>query len=182
MIEPLPAYRDGTVMVVSDAGPLIHLDELGCIHLLADFQGVQVPDAVWIEVERHRPLALQHSDVVLSRCTPPDSERVDTLGMLYTLHSGEYAALCQCLAAPRALLLTDDTAARLAAAALAISAHGTIGIVVRAMRRGQMDKAQTLAALKEIPQRTSLHIRRNLLAEIIQQVEAFPEPDARDGA
>ncbi|HNV54166.1 MAG TPA: hypothetical protein PKO17_03265, partial [Pseudomonadales bacterium] len=61
-------------------------------------------------------------------------------------------------------------------------AHGTIGIVVRAMRRGQMDKAQTLAALKEIPQRTSLHIRRNLLAEIIQQVEAFPEPDARDGA
>ncbi|HNF08719.1 MAG TPA: DUF3368 domain-containing protein [Pseudomonadales bacterium] len=97
-------------------------------------------------------------------------------------HSGEYAALCQCLAAPRALLLTDDTAARLAAAALAISAHGTIGIVVRAMRRGQMDKAQTLAALKEIPQRTSLHIRRNLLAEIIQQVEAFPEPDARDGA
>lgn len=163
-------------MVVSDAGPLIHLDELDCIHLLGDFQVVQVPDAVWMEVERHRPLALQRPDVALSRCSPVASERVDTLGMLYTLHGGEYAALCQCLTAPRALLLTDDTAARLAATALAIPAHGTIGVVVRAMRRGQMDKAQTLAVLNQIPQRTSLHVRRGLLADIVQQVAAAPEP------
>jgi len=44
--------------VVADAGPLIHLDELGCLDLLADFGAVVVPDAVWREVERHRPRAL----------------------------------------------------------------------------------------------------------------------------
>jgi predicted nucleic acid-binding protein len=44
-------------IVVADAGPLIHLDELDSIDLL-DFGEVLVPDAVWTEVTRHRPAAL----------------------------------------------------------------------------------------------------------------------------
>jgi hypothetical protein len=42
-------------LVVCDAGPLIHLDELGSLDLLADFPDVLVPDAVWREVNLHRP-------------------------------------------------------------------------------------------------------------------------------
>ncbi len=45
--------------VVCDAGPLIHLDELGCPDLLADFQTVFVPEQVWREVEFHRLGALE---------------------------------------------------------------------------------------------------------------------------
>lgn len=48
-------------IVVCDAGPLIHLDELGCVELLADFPQVLVPLAVWDEVAKHRPNALNHS-------------------------------------------------------------------------------------------------------------------------
>lgn len=40
--------------VVCDAGPLIHLDQLGCLDLLSDFSVVLVPDAVWSEVLKHR--------------------------------------------------------------------------------------------------------------------------------
>jgi hypothetical protein len=32
--------------LISDAGPLIHLEELGCLDLLRDFPEVLVPDAV----------------------------------------------------------------------------------------------------------------------------------------
>ena len=71
---------------------------------------------------------------------------------------------------PDALLLTDDTAARLAARTLAIEAHGTLGLLVRAIRRHQMAKAEVLERLKEIPLRTSLHIRPALLAEVIERV------------
>jgi predicted nucleic acid-binding protein len=39
--------------VVCDAGPLIHLDEVDSLDLLADFAEVLVPDAVWREVEQH---------------------------------------------------------------------------------------------------------------------------------
>jgi len=45
-------------VVIADAGPVIHLDELGCIDLLADFGRVIIPHAVWLEVQRHRPLAV----------------------------------------------------------------------------------------------------------------------------
>lgn len=48
-------------VVVCDAGPLIHLDEVGCLDLLSDFQTLYVPRQVWIEVERHRPAALASS-------------------------------------------------------------------------------------------------------------------------
>ncbi|NJM12176.1 MAG: hypothetical protein HC889_10085 [Synechococcaceae cyanobacterium SM1_2_3] len=71
--------------------------------------------------------------------------------------------------------MTDDTAARLAAKTLAINAHGTIGLILRAMRRSQLSKTETLALLREIPQRTSLHIRPALLTEIIEQAAGFSE-------
>ena len=60
-------------IVVCDAGPLIHLDEVGCVNLLADFAQVLVPDAVWVEVARHRPAALQHPDVPLRRTSLGDA-------------------------------------------------------------------------------------------------------------
>jgi len=41
-------------IVIADAGPIIHLDEPGCLDFLANFDKVLVPEAVWLEVERHR--------------------------------------------------------------------------------------------------------------------------------
>ena len=55
------------LQVVCDAGPLIHLDELGCLDLLADFQAVLVPEQVWQEVGHHRPDALRQRSVDLNR-------------------------------------------------------------------------------------------------------------------
>lgn len=60
----------GPPLVICDAGPLIHLDELDALDLLADFPEVLVPDAVWREVDRHRPRALAHPGVTLQRITP----------------------------------------------------------------------------------------------------------------
>ena len=45
----------GEDVAVADAGPLIHLDELGAIALLSVFDRVLVPDVVLSEVLRHRP-------------------------------------------------------------------------------------------------------------------------------
>jgi len=43
--------------VILDAGPIIHLDELGCLDLLLDFKELLVPEAVWSENEfiNHQP-------------------------------------------------------------------------------------------------------------------------------
>ncbi len=41
-------------VVIADAGPLIHLDELDALVVLSNFERILVPDAVWRELERHR--------------------------------------------------------------------------------------------------------------------------------
>jgi predicted nucleic acid-binding protein len=115
MTSPVALLLRDTEMVVADAGPLIHLDELGCVGLLADFPAVRMPETVWAEVMHHRPQALQCTEVRWLKCTPQASRQVAALAQIYTLHTGEHEALNLCMAIPDALLLTDDTAARLAA-------------------------------------------------------------------
>jgi predicted nucleic acid-binding protein len=49
-------------LVVCDAGPLIHLDEVGCLDVLADFAEVLVPEAVWQEVHGQRATRWRAND------------------------------------------------------------------------------------------------------------------------
>lgn len=144
----------GPSLVVCDAGPLIHLDEVGCLDLLSDLPDVLVPVAVWREVRRHRPDALAQSVVTLRQVSPsqPVSPALGAMARLLALHAGEMEALRVALEHHPALLLTDDTAARLAARNLSIRAHGTLGILLRAIRRGQRSKAAVLGVLRELPE------------------------------
>jgi predicted nucleic acid-binding protein len=87
-----------------------------------------------------------------------------------SLHSGEWEALRLNLEHP-GLLLTDDTAARLAATSLGIRAHGTIGILIRAIRRNQRTKPQVLALLRSLPASSTLYLKRSLLDTVIREVE-----------
>lgn len=164
----------GPLLVVCDAGPLIHLDELEALDLLADFAEVLVPGAVWREVERHRPGALIHPGVTLRRMTPRMvvSPELEALSQVFSLHTGEWEALRVAMEHRPGLLLTDDTAARLAAGNLRIATHGTIGILVRAIRRGQRTKDEVLEVLRSLPSRSTLHIKRSLLETVISQVES----------
>ena len=143
-----------TPLVVCDAGPLIHLDEVGCLDLLADFSEVLVPDAVWVEVLKHRPGALAHSAVTLRRVRPkaPEPPELEALALVLSLHTGEWEALRVALEHRPGLLLTDDTAARLAAGNLGIRTHGTIGILVRAIRRKQRTKPEILGLAENATQ------------------------------
>lgn len=78
-------------------GVLIHLDELGALDVLSDYDTVYVPNAVWLEVEHHRPEALQHKMVNLVHCpSTVYSIKVNAMSALFTLHHGECEALTLC--------------------------------------------------------------------------------------
>ena len=164
---------DPTSRPLGDAGPLIHLDEVGCLDLLSDFPAILIPDSVWNEVDRHRPSALQYPRITLTKVRPagPIAPQLLSLAQVLNLHLGEKDAIHVCMERENALLLTDDTAARLAAASLQIKAHGTLGILIRAIRRNQRSKDHVLAILKMIPTESSLHIKRTLLESIIAEVK-----------
>jgi predicted nucleic acid-binding protein len=162
-----------TPLVVCDAGPLIHLDELGCMDLLADFSEVLVPEAVFAEVLKHRPGALDHNALPFRRVRPsaPEPPALEAMAQVLSLHTGERESLRVALEYHPGLLLTDDTAARLAAGNLGIVTHGTIGILVRAIRRRQRTKPEILAMLRALPDQSTLHLKRSLLDAVIHEVE-----------
>lgn len=166
MTEPGPE-------VVCDAGPLIHLDELDCFDLLSDFSEVWVPEVVRHEVEAHRPVALEHGGPRLRFHvgeTRPDAA-LATLIQTLSLDQGEQAALSLAMSRSEVLFLTDDSAARLAARALGLRVHGSIGVLLRAVRRGHRTRQEALDLLRSLPLKSTLHIRPGLLAEIIREVE-----------
>lgn len=115
---------------VLDAGPLIHLTELEALDTLMDFSALFVPKAVKEEVEYHLPSALKHPDLSLQHVFAPlPSPSLLAMGRTLALDKGEIEALSLMDLHPKAIFLTDDSAARLAAEYRGIKAHGTIGIL-----------------------------------------------------
>ncbi len=169
----MAAIEAASRIVVCDAGPPIHLHELGCLSLLSDFSRVLVPASVWDEIAEHRPAALNQPNLTFERRDPRTALGVDlaSVAQVFTLHRGELDALHLTQELQADLFLTDDAAARLAARQLSLPVHGTIGIVVRAIRRGQRTKDEVIAILRSLSAVSTLHIRRSLLEEIIEQIE-----------
>lgn len=115
-----------------DAGPLIHLSEIGRPSLLELFEAIHIPDAVWGEtVERHRVPALDLSN--LHRHTLPAEEvaHFTRESLPERLHLGERECLYLCRRLGLPLVLTDDLAVRDAAKRLGVQPVGSLGIVVK---------------------------------------------------
>jgi predicted nucleic acid-binding protein len=161
-----------TRRVVLDASVIIHLDEIECLHLLSDFDDPLVPESVWKEVE-HRPTALQKTEVSLIK-TPVVTEKTEQVHILsnaFNLDVGEKEALSLCIQHPGSILLTDDTAARIAAKSLNVRSHGTIGILLRAIRRNQLKPTEVTRYLEQIPLTSTLFIKKSFLNEIIDVIK-----------
>jgi len=167
------AAIDQRVIAVCDAGPLIHLDELASLDLLGEFT-IWVPDAVWAEVSRHRPGSLQHPTILCHRRMPLQLAPpwLSALKTALLLDRGESEGLMLMVEAPHAFFLTDDCAARLAAQQLGYRVHGTIGILLRSIRRGQRTAAEVVTILESLPSRSSLYLRPSLLREVIAETNA----------
>jgi len=161
------------IVAVLDAGPLIHLDQLGRLNLLEDFKELLVPKAVLDEALRHRPgiklTALSNVEIITE--SPPLPADLLKLADELALHAGERAALAVIKARGGQFLLSDDAAARSVALAVGFQTHGTIGLILRSNRRGQISKSEMLELLRELPVKTTLHLQKKFLAGIIAKAE-----------
>lgn len=160
--------------VICDAGPIIHLDELNCLDLLADFQEIILSDTVWKEIKRHRPLALKRSDISFTTLPGkiPTDELLLTICRIFSLDAGEIEVLALMEKTPESMFLTDDASARLVAEQMGFRVHGTIGILIRSTRRGQRKAEEVVRILTEIPSKSTLYIKPSLLEEIILMIKS----------
>jgi predicted nucleic acid-binding protein len=159
--------------VICDAGPFIHLDELNCLDLLADFEQIVVPLVVEKEILEHRPTALQNHALNINRSSERTGigEELLALCRIFSLDAGEIEALALMEQNPQHIFLTDDAAARLVATQMKFKVHGTIGVLIRSIRRRLRKPEEILYILAEIPPKSTLHIKPTLLNEIIQMVK-----------
>lgn len=72
---------------------------------------------------------------------------------------------------PQAIFLTVDASARMVAEQLGFRVHGTIGILVRSIRRNQMEPGEVLRILRGVPSQSTLYIKPSLLDEVILKIK-----------
>ncbi len=158
---------------VCDAGPIIHLDELQVLHLLSDFDRVLVPAQVWLEVKKHRADALNHSGIKFEKVIVenPPSGVLSGMSKAFGLDAGEIEALSVAQRSRNCILFTDDAAARLVASQMGLKVHGTIGLIVRAIRRKRLSAGEVADILASVPQKSTLYIKPALLHKIIQDIK-----------
>ena len=162
------------IVAVLDAGPLIHLDELGGLNLLNDFKELLVPQTVLDEALKHRPDLRMSGLTNLEIISQPPPLPADLLKLAdeLALHAGERAALAVLKARGGHFLLSDDAAARTVALAVGFQTHGTVGLILRSHRRGKISKPEMLQLLRDLPVRTTLHLRKEFLDSILATAAA----------
>lgn len=86
---------EGSIKVVCDAGPLIHLEEVGSLSLLNDFNEVIVPEQVWQEIIHHRSSTLMqpNDNLIKVNVTISSNAPFQALVKSLSLDLGEQAAL-----------------------------------------------------------------------------------------
>lgn len=170
------AETDDGPVVVADAGPLIHLDELDVISVLEDFRQILIPVAVWLEVDRHRAGACDKLDRSRVRRLDPLPDVPGPLAQwakVLALGRGEIEALHWMGTVADAIFLTDDAGARLAAVEMRYRVHGTIGVLLRAVRRGVLTVTRARELVESIRERSTLHLRQDLVDAVLRELEAF---------
>jgi predicted nucleic acid-binding protein len=165
------AATDG-ILVVLDAGPLIHLDELDCLPVLEGFAALLIPTVVWREATHHRPrLNLEKiPGANISDPIGPSPLPLAAASFAHELHAGEIAAITLLHEAGGGMLLSDDEAARQTAESLGFHVAGTLGLLLRGIRRGQISSLRVRKIIAEFPQHCSLHISRALLKRFSEAV------------
>ncbi len=144
---------DHSSILIADAGPIIHLDELDALDILSPFDLLLISPVVWQEVKFHRPSALTRSNVRFSTTvvTSFPSTALAILIQAFSLDRGEQEALLLMQQHPDALFVTDDAAARFAAFQLGFRVHGTMGMLVRAARMNKLNADKVLSLLGANP-------------------------------
>ncbi len=159
--------------VVADASPLIFLGKIRRLALIHRVLGgdVVVPQQVRDEVLA-RPLDPAESDelhrfLATVRMERVDSPRVFAAGM----SRADNAAMTLAVRLEADLLLADDRTVRRLAAVEGIRPLGTLGVLLLALRRGLVERAEVRRLVDELVRSHGFRIGVELYAAVIREVD-----------
>jgi predicted nucleic acid-binding protein len=157
----------GITSAVVDAGPLIHLGEIGALSLLRLFPAIYIPGAVWQEAVASGRVVSADLEILpnLHRCEllPESVTRFSRAYSLMHLHTGERESLYVCIQDNIHLLLTDDLAVRKAAKLLELTPVGSLGVIVRAYKMLMLTLSQAERYILDLQDVSSLFVTRAIV-------------------
>ena len=162
----LPSRLDR--IVVSDSSPLIHLSQIGRLHLLKELFGeLLIPQAVYHEVVIEgggKPGSKEVREASWIIVMEIRNERLKRL-LQFQLDEGEAEAIVLALETKASLVLLDDREARLQAKRLGLKITGTLGILLRAKKLGLIENMkEEINKLKQ----TGFRVSKNLEEEVLR--------------
>ncbi len=152
---------------VCDAGPLIHLAEIGQLSLVGDFSPLWIPESVLREART--VVSTGRLELVKTAVAASDRKKL-ARKTRSRLHPGELDCLVICRQQPGAIFLTDDLDARETAERMRIETHGSVGIIVRGFRARRLDLKEAEQALRLLGTTSSLFVTREIIEMAIEQL------------
>jgi predicted nucleic acid-binding protein len=150
--------------IVSNTGPLLHLNEAQALKLLSLAGEVHIPPGVEVELMYHLPGWQNPAWLTIHTLKEPHTVEAITWQQAGLLDEGEAEAIALAQQLKADWFLTDDAAARLLAQALGLEVHGSLGVVLWAAAINHLDRPEAEAILKQLAQ-SSLWISARVLAE-----------------
>ncbi|MCB0117251.1 MAG: hypothetical protein KDD84_24295 [Caldilineaceae bacterium] len=160
-------------VVVTDTGPLLHLHQVGAIHLLAHLGNIRVTPTVWREFQRHAPNFETNGLPAWLSLEQPSASTILQASQWVSaqvLHAGEAEALAYARETHADLFLTDDTAARTMGESFGIQVRGSLGVVLFAAASDHLDKVACLRVLDALETQSTLWMSAKVKAGARQAV------------
>ncbi len=163
------------MIVVADAGPLIHLAAIGQLELIHRLsQEVLVPPSVFDEVVvvgAGLPGAAEVGAAPWIRVASPSGGDVVAALLAAGLHLGEAQAIALAVELRADRLLIDERQGRVTAEAMGVAVVGSVGILIAAKVRGDVP---ALAPHLEALRASGLWLSDSLIARVLLAVGERP--------
>lgn len=158
------------MIIICDAGPLLHLHWVGATEWALPGDECLVGQTVWNEVARQDPHALQYAQLRRTPEVDPDPRLA-----AWRMDEGEATALSLALSFPCAtevLVLCDERQGRSACMSLGLSCVGSVGLILEAALANRVGVEAAEAALRDLPGRGRCWLKREVIDAAVARLRS----------
>ena len=161
-------------IVACDSGPIIHLSEIGHVECLDLFRPVYVPYPIYMEIKAKRGPGFEEIDgepFKVKKVIKKDQKFIIEFSDNYLLSEADASVLALAHRMKAEIVFTDDLDLRDAVRSHRIIPVGTVGILIRAYREGEVSKRKLDKSLDDLLNISSLFITKELIAHAKRTVK-----------
>lgn len=159
------------IRCVVDAGPFIHLGQVGEIGLLKKFPVLYTPASVVSEISVGRQVPIQEirnwKNLQIVRVEEKGIPQIKRIIKNFKLHTGERQVIYLAQKLKPCIVLTDDLAARDACERLRIETHGSVGIIAYAFHHKWISFSKAKETLLMLSRKSALFITSAIIERAI---------------